>query len=112
MSNRTVLALIVLLSGFSLSWADEGAQNSVMEIGSLEKGKRADMITVSLDGPHAVPIYSVYSQFAYVLKGSDVRDVVINGKVLVRNRVALTLDQAAIVKMAAEYGGKVQRSLR
>jgi 5-methylthioadenosine/S-adenosylhomocysteine deaminase len=82
------------------------------EIGSIEKGKRADMITVSLEGPHANPIYNIYSQFAYALKGSDVRDVVINGKVVMRNRTALNLDQAAILKMAAEYGTKVQKSLQ
>jgi len=81
------------------------------EIGSLEKGKRADMITVSLDGPHAYPIYNVYSQFAYALKGSDVKDVVINGKVVVKAGKALTLDQPAILKMAAEYGAKVHQSL-
>ena len=82
------------------------------EIGSIEKGKRADMITVSLDAPHATPLYNVYSQFAYALKGSDVRDVVINGKVVVRDRKALNMDQAAILKMAAEYGVKVQKSLQ
>ena len=81
------------------------------EIGSLEKGKRADMITVSLTAPHAAPLYNVYSQFAYALKGSDVNDVIINGKVIVRNRAVLTLDQPAIMKMAAEYAIKVQKSL-
>src|SRR5258708_7228444 len=40
-------------------------------IGSLEKGKRADMITIRLDAPHAVPMYNVYSQLVYALKGSD-----------------------------------------
>ncbi len=82
------------------------------EIGSLEKGKRADMITVSLAAPHAEPLYNVYSQFAYALKGSDVTDVIINGKIVVRNRTALTLDRPAIMKMAAEYGVKVQASLK
>jgi 5-methylthioadenosine/S-adenosylhomocysteine deaminase len=82
------------------------------EIGSLEKGKRADMITISLAVPNAEPLYNVYSQFAYALKGSDVNDVIVNGKILVRNRTALTLDRPAIMKMAAEYGAKVQKSLK
>jgi 5-methylthioadenosine/S-adenosylhomocysteine deaminase len=43
------------------------------EIGSLEIGKRADMISVDLDAPNAVPMYDVYSQLVYALKGSNVR---------------------------------------
>ena len=50
------------------------------ETGSLEIGKRADLITVRLDRPHAVPLYNVYSQIVYALKGSDVQDVIVNGK--------------------------------
>src|SRR5258708_31793050 len=50
------------------------------EIGSLEAGKRADFITVDLSAPHAVPLYNLYSQVAYTLKGSDVQDVVIEGR--------------------------------
>ena len=42
------------------------------EIGSLETGKRADLIVVRLDRPNAVPLYDVYSQMVYALKGSDV----------------------------------------
>ena len=50
------------------------------EIGSLEPGKRADLISVRLDAPHAVPMYDVYSQLAYALKASDVTDVMVNGR--------------------------------
>ena len=49
------------------------------EIGSLEAGKRADMITVRIDRAHAVPLYDAVSQMVYALKGSDVRDVMVNG---------------------------------
>jgi hypothetical protein len=58
------------------------------EIGSLEAGKRADLITVRLDRAHAVSLSDVYSQLVYALKGSDVRDVMVNGKPLVRDRRA------------------------
>ena len=43
------------------------------EIGSLESGKRADLISIRLDRPNAVPLYDVYSQMVYALKGEDVR---------------------------------------
>src|SRR5437762_6006019 len=56
------------------------------EIGSLEQGKRADMIVVRLDQPHAVPMYEPVSPMGYALKASDVRDVMVHGKQLVRDR--------------------------
>ncbi len=81
------------------------------EIGSLEAGKRADFITIRLDRPNAVPLYNVYSQIVYSLKGSDVRDVVVNGKVVVRDGRSLTLNEAQILAQAAAYGKGVAKSL-
>jgi 5-methylthioadenosine/S-adenosylhomocysteine deaminase len=80
--------------------------------GSLETGKRADMITLRLDRPHAVPLYNVYSQIVYALKGSDVEDVMVNGNPIVREGRSLTLDSHAILAKAVEYGAKVAASLR
>jgi len=80
-------------------------------IGSLEKDKRADMITLSLDAPHATPIYNVYSQMVYALKGSDVTDVMVNGKAIVHDRKMLTLDSRPILAKASEYQGRVKKSL-
>jgi 5-methylthioadenosine/S-adenosylhomocysteine deaminase len=82
------------------------------EIGSLETGKRADLITLRLDRPHAVPLYNVYSQIVYALKGSDVEDVAVDGKPIVRNGRSLTLDSAPILAKAKEYAAKVTASLR
>jgi len=82
------------------------------EIGSLETGKRADMISVDLDAPNAVPLYDVYSQLVYALKGSNVRDVVVNGRDVVRDKRCVTLDTAAVIAKAQEYGLKVAQSVR
>ena len=82
------------------------------EIGSLESGKRADMITVRIDRPHAQPLYDAVSQMVYALKGSDVRDVMVNGKPVVRDAKILTLDEKAILAKAAEYRAKVSASLK
>ncbi|HTQ56680.1 MAG TPA: amidohydrolase family protein [Bryobacteraceae bacterium] len=81
------------------------------EIGSLEPGKLADLISIRLDQPNAVPLYNVYSQMVYALKGSDVEDVMVNGKLLVRDARPLTLNEAEIVAKAREYGAQVRRSL-
>ena len=80
-------------------------------IGSLESGKRADMIAISLSSAHAVPIYNVYSQLVYALKASDVTDMMVNGRFIVRDRKMLTLDAPSILRKASEYQEKVKQSL-
>jgi 5-methylthioadenosine/S-adenosylhomocysteine deaminase len=81
------------------------------EIGSLEAGKRADLITVSLDQPHAAPMYEVYSQLVYALKASDVADVMVIGRWVVRNRRPLTLDWPAIAAKAGEFRARIAASV-
>jgi 5-methylthioadenosine/S-adenosylhomocysteine deaminase len=81
------------------------------EIGSIEAGKKADLILISLDEPNAVPMYDVYAQIAYALKGSDVETVVIGGRVVMRERKLLTVDEARVLEKAREYGESVKKSL-
>ena len=81
------------------------------QIGSLEAGKRADIISIRLDAPNAAPLYNVYSQLVYSLKASDVGDVMVNGKMIVRNRRMLTIDDKAVMAKAEEYRAKVAKSL-
>jgi len=78
------------------------------ETGSIEAGKRADFITVRLDAPHAVPLYNIYSQLVYALKASDVSDVMVNGRLIVRNRRLLSFDEARVKAKAREYGGRLR----
>lgn len=82
------------------------------EIGSLETGKRADMITISLDEPRATPMYNVYSQLVYALKGSDVRDVMVNGRMIVKDRRVLSLNPSVIIAKAKEYQKRISASLK
>jgi 5-methylthioadenosine/S-adenosylhomocysteine deaminase len=81
------------------------------EIGSLEPGKKADLILISLDEPNAVPMYDVYAQIAYSLKASDVETVVIGGRIVMRNHKLLTLDEPKILEKAREYQQSVSTSL-
>lgn len=80
-------------------------------IGSLETGKKADLILVDIGAPHATPMYDVYSELVYALKASDVRTVVIAGNVVMRDRRMLTLDEKEILAKAEEYKKKVTSSL-
>src|SRR6202044_531397 len=72
-----------------------GARALHMEkiIGSLEAGKKADLILVDIGAPHATPMYDVYSELVYALKATDVRTVVIAGKIVMKDRQMLTLDE-------------------
>jgi 5-methylthioadenosine/S-adenosylhomocysteine deaminase len=92
----------------------EGARALHMEkeIGSLEAGKKADIILISLEEPNAVPMYDIYAQLAYALKGSDVETVVIGGRIVMRNKKLLTLNEPEILAKAREYGKKVEASLK
>lgn len=81
------------------------------EIGSLEVGKKADVVLISLNETYAVPMYDVYAQIAYSLKGSDVDTVVIGGRVVMRERKLLTIDEPAVIEKAREYGAAVKKSL-
>jgi 5-methylthioadenosine/S-adenosylhomocysteine deaminase len=80
-------------------------------IGSLESGKRADIISIRLDVPNATPMYGVYSQLVYSLKAADVGDVMVNGRFVVRSRRMLTIDDKAVMAKAEEYRAKVSKSL-
>jgi len=81
------------------------------EIGSLEKGKKADLIIISLNEPNAVPVYDIYAQIAYALKASDVETVMIGGRVVMKDHKLLTVDEQAAIAKAREYGKKVGASL-
>jgi len=81
------------------------------DIGSLEPGKKADLIVIALDRPNAVPMYDVYAQVAYALKASDVDTVVIGGRPLMRDHKLLTVDEAAAVAKAREYQKTITDSL-
>lgn len=81
------------------------------EIGSLEAGKKADLILIRLDRPNAVPMYDVYAQLAYALKASDVETVVIGGKVVMRNQELLTVKEGEAVAKAREYRKSIAASL-
>src|SRR3984957_15346900 len=81
------------------------------QIGSLEAGKKADLILVDTTAPHATPMYNVYSQLVYALKATDVRTVVIGGKIVMEDRRMLTLDEPAILAKANEYKKQIEKSL-
>ncbi|MBA2735384.1 MAG: amidohydrolase [Pyrinomonadaceae bacterium] len=81
------------------------------QIGSIEAGKRADIVIVDFDNLHQTPMYNVYSHLVYATKAGDARHVVINGKIVMRDRNLLTLDESGIKKDANLYRKKIIKSL-
>ena len=90
-----------------------GARALGMEdrLGSLEAGKRADLIVVDLAAPRLHPLYDAVSHLVYAAKGADVRHVVVEGKVVMRDRKVTTLDEAAVLSDAERLRGQVVKSL-
>jgi 5-methylthioadenosine/S-adenosylhomocysteine deaminase len=81
------------------------------EIGSLEPGKRADLLVIDRDTLNQIPLYNVYSDLVYATKAADVETVVINGRLVMRNRRLLTLNEAAIKTDARTFRDKIIKSL-
>ncbi|MFL6215140.1 MAG: amidohydrolase family protein [Blastocatellia bacterium] len=81
------------------------------EIGSLEPGKRADLIIVNIESSHQWPLYNIYSHLVYATKASDVDTVMINGRLVMEDRQIGTIDAAAVRKKAREYADRIRKSL-
>ncbi|HVF68875.1 MAG TPA: amidohydrolase [Pyrinomonadaceae bacterium] len=81
------------------------------DIGSLEAGKRADIVVVDLDALNQTPRYNIYSHLVYATKAADVRTVVIEGRVVMRDRRLLTLNETLIKQKARTLRERVTRSL-
>src|ERR1700741_234936 len=77
------------------------------EIGSLETGKRADLLVIERDSLNQIPLYNVYSDLVYATKAADVESVVINGRIVMRNRRLLTLNEATIKSDARTFRDKI-----
>lgn len=82
------------------------------EIGSIETGKRADLILVDLSAPHLTPMYNLYSHLVYAAKASDVTHTIVNGRLLMRNRRLLTLPEEAVKAKARIYQKQISNSLK
>lgn len=97
-----------------LTMATQGGANAIGlgdKIGSITIGKRADIIQVSFDDVHFVPTYDVISHLVYVADEQDVVSVVVDGKVLMKNREILTIDTERVRKEAILIGARIRSAL-
>src|SRR4051812_20851296 len=80
-------------------------------VGSLEAGKHADLITVSIASARQTPMYDPVSHLVYVTRGDDVRNTIVNGKVLMRDRQLKTLNRATVIADANRLAQKVREAV-
>lgn len=81
------------------------------DVGSLRPGMKADVITVDFNSPHLTPVYSELSHLVYCASGSDVDTVVINGRIVMRHRKLLTVDEAEVMERVNRIAGRIRASL-
>jgi 5-methylthioadenosine/S-adenosylhomocysteine deaminase len=81
------------------------------EVGSLEHGKRADLLIVSMSSARQTPLYDPVSHLVYVTRGDDVETTIVHGKVLMENRTVLTLDERRVLAEARRMSEDVRRAV-
>jgi cytosine/adenosine deaminase-related metal-dependent hydrolase len=81
------------------------------EIGSLEVGKRADLVIVELNTLNQTPLYNIYSDLVYATKASNVQTVIIEGRLIMRDRRLLTLNEDDIKARARTFREQILKSL-
>lgn len=81
-------------------------------IGSLEPGKRADLIVVRMDAPRQTPMYDPVSHLVYTTRGDDVESTVVNGRVLMRGGRVLTLNESDVLKQANAAAEQVRKAVQ
>jgi cytosine/adenosine deaminase-related metal-dependent hydrolase len=81
------------------------------QIGSLEAGKRADVIVMDLSGPNAVPLFDPASHLVYSARSDAVQTVIVEGKVLMERRRVRTIDVESVRRAAVRFGRKIRAAL-
>ena len=78
----------------------------------MAAGKHADLILVSLEAAHLVPMYDVVSHLVYAVDAQDVQTVIVGGNVLMEDRNVLTLDEHEVIKTARAIGARIDKEIR
>ncbi|MEM2250129.1 MAG: amidohydrolase [Candidatus Bathyarchaeia archaeon] len=104
MSAQQVLKMATLDGARALCWENE--------IGSIEAGKKADLVIINFEKPHLCPLYNEFSHLVYATKSADVETVIINGKIVMENRRPTTLNVEKIMKMVEKAKNRLLEKLQ
>ena len=97
-----------------LKMASQGGANAIGHgdiLGSVEEGKKADLILLNIDQPHITPTQNLVNTIVDAANGHDVMDSIINGKLVMKNREVLTLDEERIRFEATQHMNEIIREL-
>ena len=103
MDARTVLKMATIGGAQVLGLDDR--------VGSVEAGKRADITIIDMDKPHLTPRYDEYSHIVYAAGGSDVKTVIIDGRIVMEDRRLLTIDEDAVMAKVREIAERIKKGL-
>jgi 5-methylthioadenosine/S-adenosylhomocysteine deaminase len=96
----------------ALYMATRGSANTLslgQSNGSLQSGKRADLILIEFNQPHLTPIYDVYSHLAFAVGRADVNTTIINGVLVMRDRQVLTVSENEVMAQVRKIGGEIEK---
>ncbi len=103
MDAKTTVKMATILGAEALGLGDK--------TGSIRKGKAADLIMLDLDKPHLTPIYNIFSHIVYAARPSDVENVMVNGRLVVKDGQITTVDEKEILHKARVWGKKIKESV-
>jgi 5-methylthioadenosine/S-adenosylhomocysteine deaminase len=89
----------------------EGARSLGLQdiTGSLEIGKKADVIIIDTHKPHLIPVYNPVSHIVYAAQGSDVQDVIVSGRTLIKDRKLLTVDLENVIEKVIKLSAAIKK---
>ena len=88
---------------------ENGARACRIEAGTIDPGLLADVVIVNLRKPHLVPVHDVINSLVYCAKGEDVETTIIDGRIVMRDRKLVTMDEEEILDLAEEWGRDLRR---
>jgi 5-methylthioadenosine/S-adenosylhomocysteine deaminase len=104
LSAPTVLQMATTMGAEVLGLGDD--------VGSIETGKKADLVIIDLSQPHLRPLHNVESHLVYAAKSSDVRTVIINGEIVVEDRTLMTLSLEHILSAFEDISREVSQIVK
>ena len=88
---------------------EAGAKACDIDAGAIDPGRLADLAVINLRKPHLVPVHDIINSLVYCAKGEDVETTIINGRVVMRDRKLVTMDEEEILDLAKERGADMRR---